>query len=98
MDPAFAEPKSLVHTKRQVSASPVNSPHKLGKIGPKRKRTMEVTNTPIPVDRQPNAQAKHHSRTSVTFEDFQEGMNERARRNHLASVYCSYITWLKSMP
>ena len=87
------EPKSLVYTKRQVSTSPASSPHKLGKIGPKRRRTMEITNKVVHVEREHTALAKQHIQipSFIKFDDFQEGNVEIARRKHLTSMTFAYM-------
>ena len=52
-----------------------------------------LTHLRIQVERQPHSTAKQHSSkpSSVTFEDFQKGYNERERRQYLASLTFSYM-------
>lgn len=92
--------------KRNLGCSPTNSPHKLGKVGPKRPRTLVVRNLTEQLS------AVHDSNTSppsnevmlspqsvtmlspqsVTMQGFTEQLNEKQERESLESKILAYMT------
>ncbi len=80
-----------VQRRRPHTTSPASSPHKLGKVGPKRRRTVpirklsavsEASETPIPVG---------PTRQSLTLQGFQESSGEREERVSMQLQLFSYI-------
>ncbi len=82
--------------KRKGNWSPASSPHKLGKIGPKRRRTVTVHGlhatrkciTDIPL---PNTLHQVCPITSLTLEGFQESSEEQSEREGLESKTFRYM-------
>lgn len=81
--------------KRTRHTSPMSSPHKLGKVGPKRRRTV-LPMSPIAKNVQ-HTETSHvmqsqQRETSLTLEDFKETEMEAAERDSSLNQVFSYIT------
>ena len=88
--------KSVRLQQRQGRISPDSSPHKLGKIGPKWKRTVAVKNISRSLHENspsitPHNNFSHSVSTVLTLENFQECSDERKERNTVQSKLLSYI-------
>ncbi len=89
----ISSPKSLVQRRSPCAISPASSPHKLGKVGPKRRRTVairklssalsfsEVRENPTPV--RPTQQ-------TLTVQAFQESIGETQQRENMQLKFFSY--------
>ena len=79
-------------SKRTFEQSPGNSPHKVGKIGPKRPRTIEVRQftSSLVKDIDSSATQRQHM-TTLTMEDFEESSKEGDEQLLISHKLFSYI-------
>ena len=87
---ALSSNSVIVSSKRQASSSPANSPHKLGKFGPKRPRTVEVVRTRL-FNSSNTHQMLVDDRHSLKLENFFENRDETASREHVSAQVFAYF-------
>ena len=83
--------------KRKLSHSPANSPHKHGKVGPKRPRTVATRNLTQKMT-QVHESASITVNNKVTLERFLEQPDERKEREDLESKIFSYMFARHNLP
>lgn len=78
--------------KRFVSKSPANSPHKLGKIGPKRRRTIKISPKKVPTNSRPQeSSCTALLPNTLKIEDFCEQDCEKASKTKLYNEVFAYF-------
>ena len=88
-------PKSIFQKRRRNRlTSPASSPHKLGKVGPKRRRTVAVQklftkNTQTPEHTQ---EARRNANYQLSLDTFKESEHEKCEREGVQSKLFSYNT------
>ena len=104
-DQSVCSPTYRYYTKRQCTWSPSRSPHNLGKIGPKRRRTLNVGQCTTTIHTVPATTHTHkgHTKTEPTLHlgDFNESQAECAEEQQLASKIFAYqmkISTLQNCP
>ena len=87
--------KSTRMQKRQDRVSPTNSPHKLGKVGPKRQRTVAVKNLSKSLHDIVSNTSLHDTtntmQVTLTIQSFQEHFDEKMEKDTLQIKLQSYI-------
>ena len=78
-------------SKRTLQCSPDRSPHKVGKIGPKRKRTIAVKNLTSELQGTSTNTVVHRYTQSLTMADFEESGDEQIEQQTLCKKLFSYI-------
>ena len=78
-------------SKRILQQSPDRSPHKIGKIGPKRQRTVAVRNLTSSLFCDTDSITSEKNSRSLTMTDFEESNEETSERVSLSSKLFSYI-------
>ena len=81
--------------KRQERVSPTNSPHKLGKVGPKSQRTVAVKNLSTSLHETVSNASLHGTtntmQVTLTIQNFQEHSDEKKEQDTLQIKLQSYI-------
>ena len=86
-----------VSLKRRIELSPASSPHKLGKVGPKRPRTLVARNLSEMLKAASDSNSGSFTPysevrvSSVTMEGFKEQLAERTERESLESKILAYM-------
>ena len=87
--------KSARMQKRQGRLSPTNSPHKLGKVGPKRQRTIAVKNLSKSLHENISSATSHNTtdttQITLTIQSFQGHSDEKNEEDNLQCKLQSYI-------
>ena len=83
-------PQHHAITKRAFQCSPDRSPHKAGKVGPKRKRTVTAKNLTSELQRTTTS-TTHMYAESLTMADFEESNDEEKEHQILSSKIFTYI-------
>ncbi len=86
-------PKSLLQRRRPRTHSPASSPHKLGKEGPKRKRTVSTRMLSSAFNRVPvckNQLPVHPTQQVLRLQDFEESESEEGKRKSMQLKLFSY--------
>ena len=85
--------------KRKVTHSPASSPHKLGKMGPKRARTVVIRNLAESIRScNPSPLASNAGSSELTLEMFLEQLEEEKERKDLQSKVFSYMFAKQMLP
>ena len=85
--------------KRRNTYSPTNSPHKHGKVGPKRRRTMQLSPTKLlSTLGRTHTPASHHPNTHVQLTQFLELDNETTSKMKLSKEVFAYFLQKSILP
>ena len=85
--------------KRRNTYSPTNSPHKHGKVGPKRRRTMQLSPTKLlSTLGRTHTPASHHPNTHVQLTQFLELDNETTNKMKLSKEVFAYFLQKSILP
>ena len=84
-------PQHHAISKRTLQCPPDRSPHKVGKIGPKRKRTVAVKNLTSELQGTSTNTVVHGYTQSLTMADFEESSDEQIEQQTLSKKLFLYI-------